>query len=183
MSHRDGPGTGSDEPEVKPFPKPVRYTLLILLGAFIGVGLVTLLYSRGVLPIAGPFVAMILGPVCVFLGLLWRRRRLIRRSRAVAGDVDRLRSQLEAERRQPAAVRPTAATDESLERVADVVRRAMQQLAWGQEPEAVQGLTQAADHVSREWRGDAALTAEVRRIAERARPLAKPIQGNAQPGR
>ncbi len=63
---------------------------MIFVVTFIGVGLVILLYSRGVLPIAGPFVAMILGPGCVFLGLLWRRRRPIRLSRGLVGELDLL---------------------------------------------------------------------------------------------
>lgn len=183
MSDAEGPRSKDDGPEAKPWPKPVRYTLLILLGAVVGVGVVTMLYSRGILPIAGPFVAMFLGPVFVWFGLLWRRRRITRLSRELAAELERLQTQIESERRQAAVVRTTGASDESLDYVADVVRRASQHLAWGQEPEAAQALAEAADRTVREWQSGAKPTAEVRRIAERARPLAKSFRRETDSGR
>ncbi|MQA77676.1 MAG: hypothetical protein GEV10_04210 [Streptosporangiales bacterium] len=68
------------ESEVRPWPKPVRYVLLLGLVALVGVGLVILLYSAGVVPIVGPFVAMIVGPLLVLLGRLWQGRRVTRHS-------------------------------------------------------------------------------------------------------
>ncbi len=59
----------------KPWPRGVRYVVVSILVVVAGVGLVTFLYSKGIIPLAGPFVAMIVGPVIVTLAAWWRSRR------------------------------------------------------------------------------------------------------------
>jgi hypothetical protein len=75
-SGRIAPGRGAGP---APWPRPVRYTLLALLFAVIGIGLVTVLYDKGILPIAGPFALIFLLPVLLPLqrrGIRKRRERL-----------------------------------------------------------------------------------------------------------
>lgn len=181
MSDRGGAGP-TDQPETKPWPKPVRYTLLILLISLVGVGAVYLLYSRGILPIAGPFVAMFLGPLFVWLGLLWRRRRLVRRSRDLVPDLQRFEAQLDRERQLPATARSSAASDVALEQAAEIVRLSGQRLAWGQELTAAEALVELADRTGAQWQPGAPLTVELRRIADRARPLITLGRKDRDPG-
>ncbi len=169
----DAPDSEAAGPESTAWPKPVRYTLLILLGAVVGVGLVLLLYTKGFLPVAGPFLALFVAPVFVWLGVLWRRSRITHRSRQLAAALERLQARVEGERSLIAADRSTGASDASVDQAADAVRIAGQRLAWGQELEATQLLDQVAERAGRDWSPDAALTRELRRVAEQARPLAK----------
>lgn len=167
--------TGSGKPDPQPLPKPVRYTLLILLGAVVGTGLVLLLYSRGILPFVGPFVAMFLGPLFVWLGLLWRRHRITRLSRAVAEELERIAGKITDELRRPPSARSIKVPDRELDQVAGTVRRSASRLAYGQEIEAVADLESLSGRTAG-WPGDAALTVELRRVIEKARPLAKQVR-------
>ena len=54
-----------DEREIAPWPAWVRYTVYVVGIAVVGVALVTLLYDRGVLPVAGIFAALFVAPVFV----------------------------------------------------------------------------------------------------------------------
>jgi hypothetical protein len=63
--------TGSPQP----WAKPVRILVLSTLVVAIGVGLVVALYDRGFLPIAGPFVAMLLAPLILLFRSWWLQRR------------------------------------------------------------------------------------------------------------
>src|SRR4051795_546289 len=77
-----GAGSGAD---VTPWPAWVRYLVLAVLFAVAGIGLVTALYEKGILPIAGPFVVIFLLPLLIPL----RARGLRNRPRRLAGHTDR----------------------------------------------------------------------------------------------
>lgn len=72
------PGSAADDrPDAEPWPRWIRYTLLAVLVAVVGIGVVVALRANGFLPIAGPFVALFLLPLLAPL----RRRGLRSRSR------------------------------------------------------------------------------------------------------
>lgn len=110
------PSRGSDGTAADPAPWPawVRYLLLSLLFAVIGIGLVVALYDRGVLPIAGPFVVLALAPLLLPLrrrGQRARARRLASRLDEQLGDLARA---LGEERALEASQRRSGASDEVL---------------------------------------------------------------------
>ena len=62
-------------------PQGARSWLLAVLVAVVGTVVVVVLYDRGVLPIAGPFVLLALLPLLLPLQRRGRRRRAERRAR------------------------------------------------------------------------------------------------------
>lgn len=122
-----------DEREVAPWPAWVRYTVYVVGVAVVGVALVTLLYDRGVLPVAGVFAALFVAPVFVLLGAFWLRARVRRHSGRAARGLQDLGPVLAAERALDPRERPSRADDASLDRAAELAERALQQLSWGHE--------------------------------------------------
>lgn len=112
---------------------PLRTLLLATLGVAVFAAVVVLLYDRGLLPIAGVFLAMAVGPLIV----LWRRAGLARRRARLSQDVlDRLARILglvDAERRTPETGRASGATTSSLLDADEATRAAVQRFAWGDE--------------------------------------------------
>lgn len=80
---RDAARTGPDRPDgstdVQPWPAWIRYSVLLVALAVGGIAVIVALYDRGILPIAGPFVAMLVVPLIVFFRRLWLARRAGRR--------------------------------------------------------------------------------------------------------
>ena len=83
---RGGPSL-DDEPAAQPWPGWIRYTLLAGLFAVVGIGLVVALYDKGFLPIAGPFVVLLLTPLLIPLRRRGLRNRARRRERKAAGQL------------------------------------------------------------------------------------------------
>src|SRR4051794_38663915 len=108
------PGREGTDREGAPWPAWLRYLLLAVLFAVVGIGLVTALYDKGILPIAGPFVVIFLLPLLIPL----RNRGLRSRARRLAGDTDQQLSALvpaiAQERSLPSQERASGASDESL---------------------------------------------------------------------
>jgi len=158
----------SEDPQRRPdsgvWPAYVRYPVIVVLAGVGMIGVITLAYGAGWLSIAGPFVAVVATSVIVFVVLWWRSWRLERLA-AVAADLLReLGPAIAEERRLPAADRPTAASDESLEQAAAQVESALQRLAWAHEQGAAPVLTDLVASARESWRPEAPLTRQVRRL-------------------
>jgi hypothetical protein len=160
--------------DAAPSPRPVRYALLATLFAVVGIGLVTSLYARGVLPIAGPFALLFLLPILLPLQRRMLRRRQDRhrfreqpdalgpasdprrrpplpRPQALRGltlttdgTLQRLGQRLEDERALPHEARSTTADDAGLDGVISLVARARASYAAGHHEVADDLLAQAA---------------------------------------
>lgn len=148
---------------------PTRTIVWVTLGAVAFVAAVVLLYDRGLLPIAGIFVAMAVGPLIVF----WRRAGLARRrarlAQAVLDGLAQVVGLVDAERRTPDAERATGASTPSLLDADELARRAVQRFAWGDEDGAAAAASELVAHVrGQAWR-DAPLT---RAVASLEPPLA-----------
>lgn len=96
---------------VRPWPGWLRVVLLSVLVLWVGVGLVVLLYSKGILPIAGPFVALLAGPLIAVLGLRWRARRAVT---ALDGSLHRAAEEIDEQRAEVATRRSSGLSDASL---------------------------------------------------------------------
>ena len=154
-----------------PWPGWIRYTLLAVLFAVVGIGLVVALYDKGILPIAGPFVLLFLLPLLIPL----RNRGLRNRSRRLAGRVEEelggLVPEIDRERSLAPHERASGATDESLASAATRVAAARQQLAAGQAPAAVRTLEELERAATASWEPSAPLTRDAVRTAGTARKL------------
>ena len=153
------------------WPASVRYPVIVVLAAAGLIGIIAVLYDGGWLPLAGPFVAVVVASVIVFFVMWWRSRRLRRLSLAAAGRLRSLGPAIERERALPAAERPTGASDQSLEQAAQQVGSALQRLAWGHEQGAVPVMADLAANARRSWAPDAPMTREVEEISRTAQQL------------
>jgi hypothetical protein len=137
-------GHGQDAADaVTPWPGWIRYTVLAVLFAVVGIGLVTVLYDKGFLPIAGPFVLIFLLPLLLPLRRRGLRGRVGRLGRRLGEQLAVLEPALEKERALAPHERPTGADDEVLAEAASQVAAARRQLASGQESlaaDTVEGL-------------------------------------------
>ena len=113
--------------------RPVQQLLLALVIVFFGVSLVYVLYDRGVLPVAGPFVALLVVPLILFLRAYWWQGKVTRLARQAAGHLTTLSALVDEERARPQSARSSGADESSLAVAAEQVRAALQRLAWGQE--------------------------------------------------
>jgi hypothetical protein len=147
------------------WPAYVRYPVIVVLVGIGAVGLVTVLYDAGWLPIAGPFVAVVVAAVIVFVLMWWRSRKLQRLSSSAAEQLQALGPAIAEERRRPVAQRATGASDQSLEQAAVQVESALQRLAWAHEQGATPVLADLVANAGSAWRPEAALTREVERLA------------------
>lgn len=160
--------------EVRPWPKPVRYVLGLGLVALAGVGVVTLLYSQGILAIAGPFVAAVVGPVVVLVGLLWRHRRTMRRERGLVESLRGWLLELERERVLAPAARSTSASDRSLDTAVHTVTTALQQFERGHTSTGAATVEALAGQFG-DWSRRAEITRGIRAAATSARRLRKTL--------
>jgi hypothetical protein len=156
---------------VQPWPGWVRYTLLAVLFAVVGIGLVTVLYDKGFLPIAGPLVVICLLPLLRPLrsyGLRSRSRRLGDR---LDQQLAALGPALEQERSLAAPDRPSGARDEALASAAGGVESARRQLASGQSSAAADTLDALSRTVTSAWHRDAPVARQAAEAARTARKL------------
>jgi len=158
----------SEDPQQHPdsevWPAYVRYPVIVVLAGIGLIGVITLVYDAGWLPLAGPFVAVVAASVIVFVVLWWRSRRLHRLAATAADQLRELGPAIAEERRLPPADRPTAASDESLEQAAAQVESALQRLAWAHEQGAAPLLTDLVAATRESWRPDAPLTRQVQQL-------------------
>ena len=150
---------------------PAATIVGVTVTAVVFVAVVVGSYGRGLLPIAGVFVAMAVGPVIVF----WRRAGLARRrGRLVQAVLDRLSdvmTLLAQERRLPEAARPTGAATSALLDAEDLADRAVQRFAWGDEAGAAAVASELTDHVRLHGWRPSPLTAAVRTLDAPLRDL------------
>lgn len=165
---------GQSSRQVRPWPWPVRSVLLLALLALTGVGLVTLLYSQGIVALAGPFAAAVVGPVLVLVGLLWRGRRITRREQPPVDSLRRWHLELERERVLAPAARSTSASDQSLDTAVETIENALQQFSRAHTSSgAATAETLAAQTDG--WTRRAEITRGIRADAASARRLAKAL--------
>lgn len=169
-----GPGRGPSQrrgtAEVTPWPGWVRYTLLTVLFAVIGVGLVVAAYDRGILPIAGPFAAMALAPLIGALTVWWLVRRNRGLSQRITSELQALLPVLEHERSLGRAERASGATDETLDAATRRARSALSQLAWGRDDAAVDEVDKLG-RVAAPWAADSPAATRVGGAVTSARRL------------
>jgi hypothetical protein len=165
-----------DSTDVTPWPGWIRYTLLAVLFAVIGIGVVVALYDKGFLPIAGPFVVLFLLPILIPL----RRRGLRNRTHRLGSRLDErlaaLGPALERERSLASQDRASGASDSALAAAATRVDAARQALAAGQEPSAVATVDELARTVTAGWHRDAPVTRDVAEAASRAHQLERVLR-------
>lgn len=154
--------------EVTPWPRPVRYALLAVLFAVVGVGLVVAFYDKGFLPIAGPFVVLALLPLLIPLRSRGLRNRARRLGAALTEELDELTDALQAESSLPAPHRPSSATDQSLAWATSLTRSARDLVAAGEMSAAVARVEELSRDASASWTADASVTALVRRTTRKA---------------
>lgn len=143
----------------------VRYPIIVLFAAFVLTGLVILLYDRGWLPLAGPFVAVIFASTLVYL-IMWSRGRRVKKLGAEAAQQLReLSGAITRERDVPVQDRPSGASDQSLDGAAEQVELAVQRLAWGHEQGAAPHVAQLVETARRSWHPEAPLTQQAERLA------------------
>lgn len=134
-------------------------------------------YAAGWLPLAGPFVAVLVAPLLGLTGVRWRHRRF---RRASASTLERLR-EVQAALRHECAVDPderaSGATMRSLTKAEEDVERALRRFAWGHEQGALPHLRALAVR-AQSWapasplaRAVAAFEAEAARLAGTTRAL------------
>ncbi len=157
---------GSVAPESgEVWPAWVRYPVIVLFVAIGLIGVITVLYDRGWLPLAGPFVAVVVASAIVFFVMYWRNRKLKRLSGQAVDQLRSVQASIAAERALAPEARPTQATDQSLLMAAEQVELALQRFAWGHEQGAAP-IVEELDATARgAWRPDAPLTEEVQRLA------------------
>lgn len=154
-----------------PLPRWIRYTILAVAVPILGVGLVLALYSRGWLPIAGPFVVMALVPALLLGRALWWRRRIARLSRTVVADLERTRELAAAAQTPPGSAGLPA---EVVEAAGDRADAARQKFAWGQEAAGV-ALVAELGALARTW-PPSPLQAQITRTAGSAGQLAEVLR-------
>lgn len=157
-------------------PAAIRYPVIVVL---VGVGLVclvTVLYDVGWLPIAGPFAAVVIAAVIVYLVMWWRSRRLGRLAASAAEQLRELGPGLVRERGEPVTTRSTGASDQSLEQAGLQVDTALQQLAWGHEQGAVPPILSLTAHTRRSWHPDAPLSRQVEELSRTATEMDQVIR-------
>ena len=164
------------DPRAGVLPAAIRYPVIVVL---VGIGLVclvTVLYDAGWLPIAGPFAAVVIAGVIVYLVMWWRSRRLGRLAAAATSQLRELGPALARERDEAVTARPTGASDQSLEQAGLQVDTALQQLAWGHEQGAVAPILSLADHARRSWRPDVPLSRQVEELSRTATEMDQVIR-------
>lgn len=148
-------------------------TWVILFGLVVFAVLVTVavvqLYTRGVLPIAGPFVVAAWAPLLVWLRVAGIRMRTQRRQRVLTEKLGHLSRLVGAERNLPPGDRASAATDRSLAEAGPLVRAAQDLLA-ANRADSVTMVGRLAE-VSVRWRPGAPLTQTVQETVVAAQRL------------
>lgn len=141
--------------------------------AVIAIGVIIALYDRGILPLAGPFVAALVVPLI----LRFRRRRLAQqRQRLAHAAADELRDllvALEQERSQPPPTRASGASDLSLSLATTHIHSVLAQLAAGHVSSAADQIDQLSGHTAQGWTPGTPLSVQVDRVLETGRQLAK----------
>jgi hypothetical protein len=175
----------------------VRHLVLGGLVAIIGTGLVVVVYERGLLPIAGPFVALFVAPFIVGLGLRFYVRRSERAAAAALTALADLIPVLEQDRQLPRGSRATGAADDALDAALTRARTSMSQLSLGDRATAARTLDAlrtvsapwahadaVADPLARIERSGVAILAEVRRRERHQRGRAAAVRPSKddQPG-
>ncbi len=173
-SRREGRGPEAAGAEV--WPAYVRYPALVLLAGIGLVGLIVVVYDAGWLPLAGPFVAMVVAAVIVYVVLWWRARQLRRLGATAARQLEDLAPAIAHERGLPSPDRATGASDRSLDQAAQQAAEALKQLAWGHEQGAVPLMAGLADQARGSWHADAPLTQRVEELAGTAAELDRVVR-------
>ena len=153
--------------EVAVWPAWVRYLVLAAVVAVAGTGLVTLLYDRQLLPLAGPFAALLVAPLVVGVALWWWSRRLGRSEARLRDGLSGLIEELDRERARPGGQRASGAPDDALDSAAGRARKALSQLSFGHQPQALQELDRM-QRTTVPWRRQGPLADRLRDV-ERAR--------------
>lgn len=157
--------------DVAPWPASARYGLGAVLLAFCGTGAVFILFEGGVLPIAGPFVAMAVAPLLVLVGTWWAVGRSRRLRSQLVDELAELVEAVERERALSAAQRSSGATDETLDVALKRSRTGLSQLSWGEETAATASVHGVA-RVAKQWSGESELARRAARAAALASRLA-----------
>jgi hypothetical protein len=163
--------------DVKPWPGWIRYTLLAVLFAVVGIGLVTALYDKGFLPIAGPFVVLFLLPILLPLRRRGLRRRIARLAARLDEQLAELAATLDPVRSQAAG--GTVADDGSTAQVAAQVEHARRQIAAGLETDAAHTVEQLSRPAPDSGRRDPGVARGVERAASTARSLLRVAKQDA----
>ena len=148
------------------WPAYVRYPVIVVLVGLGLVGVITVLYDGGWLPIAGPFAAVVIAALIVYVVMWSRARKLRGLSASAAGQLRTLLEGLAEERVLPDAARPTRASDDSLDQARTQAETALQQLAWGHEQGAVAPVTSLGDLARRHWQDGAPLSRQVATLVD-----------------
>ncbi len=158
-----------------PLPPLVRYPVIVVLAGIGMVGLVVALHDTGWLPIAGPFVAVVVASVILYLVMWWRARRLRRLATDAADQLRTFGPAVADERARPLPDRASGATDESLAQADRQAAAALQRLAWGDERGATTELVGLADS-ARGWHADAPLTRQVATLTRTSAAMAELVR-------
>lgn len=172
------PGRDSSGPrnvDVAPWPRWVRYAILAIVVPAFGIGLIVYFYDRGILPIAGPFVAVLLVPMIFLVRATWLRSRVTRLSRAAVAQLQTVSAMITAERSAPPQRRATGGSDDVLAAASERVESVLQQFAWGRDADGVlfaEDLTELAER----WSSAAPLTVELGRALTTTRNLSEALR-------
>jgi hypothetical protein len=167
-------GPGETERDVAPWPAWVRYTLLALLFAIVGTGLVVALYSRGALPIAGPFVVIFLLPLLLLLRARGLRSRTRRLSTRTAGQLRQVGAGIEREQSLGPDQRSTGATDQALAVAAGQVDTALRAFDEGRASAGTRAVGQLVQS-TRSWSSQSPLSRDLARTSATAERLTRTL--------
>jgi len=142
-----------------------RVLLVAAVLAVVGVAAVVVLYDRGWLPIAGPFVALAVAPLLAWAGVAWMARRHDGLARRTGEALSGLLPELERERALGRDDRSSGATDETLDAAIRRARTALSQLSFGDDVSGAREVD-ALSAVARSWAGGSAAAEGVRRAAD-----------------
>lgn len=157
--------------DVKPWPATVRYTVLAVLFAVIGIGLVTVLYDRAFLPVAGPFVLVVLLPLLLPLRRRGLRSRVRRLGRRLDAQLVGLGPALAHEQALAPHARPSGADDAALTAATAQAAAARRELSTGQEPLAAEMVERLRHSIADGWQHQAPVRRQVASAARTARTL------------
>lgn len=152
-----------------------RTVVLVTAVVAAAIALIVFLYGQGLLPVAGVFAAMVVGPAIVF----WRIALLARRRKTVSKVlVDRLKvvaETIDAERRSDPVDRLSQATTVALLDAHDLADQAVQRFAWGDEATAGRHVAALVSLPGREGWGDSPLVREIGALEEPLAHLARVV--------
>lgn len=164
---------GATGPTPRPTPPTrTRFAKLALLVAMTiaAVTVVVVLNVMGLLPLAGPYVALALAPTVVILGIVWSTRRTSRWRDHAIRELRALAPLIRQERATPPTARPSGASDESLRLASATVEDALRKFAHHGETEALPTLDELRD-LATDWHPESPLALGATRLTRTAKRL------------